>query len=407
MAGSRGFFGRLAPRFGLYITPRNLRRTPKEFDPLPDPVVFKAAHTAADHWAHAAKACVDALLPLPAGANLGFVYATDRLAEDFSSILAYLRQKTGIEHWVGSVGIGICGNDTEYFDRPGLAVLVGVLPAGSFRMFPSITKGPDELADDIRAWMKQAPSAFGIVHADPENAETPRLLESLADAGAGFLVGGLASSRGALYQIAGRVTGGGVSGVLFAPGIAVATGQSQGCAPAGPMHTVTDAVENVIVTLDGQKPIEVLKADLGIADARALQELSGTVHAAFPVAGSDTGDYTVRTLVGADPVRGWLAVGGAVAAGDRIMFVRRDPKSAESDLARMADDLKRRTGGRPKAGIYISCIARGVAMFGREGRELDLIRARLGDFPLVGFYAGGEISNARLYGYTGVLALFL
>ncbi len=80
---------------------------------MPEPVSFKAAHSAADHWAHAAKACVDSLLPLPAGANLGFVYSTDRLAEDFGSILAYLRQKTGIEHGVGIVGICNCGNHTE------------------------------------------------------------------------------------------------------------------------------------------------------------------------------------------------------------------------------------------------------------------------------------------------------
>lgn len=374
---------------------------------MTDSSPFKATHTSADHWAHAAKACVDSLLPLPAGANLGFVYATDRLSEDFGSILAYLRQKTGIEHWVGSIGIGICGNDAEYFDRPGLAAMVGAIPEDSFRIFPSLAKGTDKLSDEIRAWMKRAPSVFGVVHADPENAEAPRLLQSLAAQGAGFLVGGLTSSRGALYQIAGRVTGGGVSGVLFAPGVAVATGQSQGCAPAGPVHTVTDAVENVVVALDGRKPIEVLKEDLGVKSARGLHALIGSIHAAFPVEGSDTGDYTVRTLVGADPVRGWLAVGGPVAAGDRIMFVRRDPKSAETDLVRMAGGLKRRIGGRPKAGLYISCIARGVGMFGREGREIELIREQLGDFPLVGFYAGGEISNARLYGYTGVLVLFL
>lgn len=374
---------------------------------MPEPVSFKAAHTAAEHWAHAAKACVDSLMPLPAGANLGFVYATDRLAEDFGSILAYLRQKTGIEHWVGSVGIGICGNDAEYFDRPGLAAMVGAIPEDSFRIFPALAKGSDELSEEIRAWMKQAPSVFGVVHADPENTESPKVLEALANQGAGFLVGGFTSSRGAFYQIAGRVTGGGVSGILFAPGVAVATGQSQGCVPAGPVRTVTDAVENVVVALDGRKPIEVLKEDLGVKNMRALQAMIGSIHAAFPVEGSDTGDYTVRTLVGADPVRGWLAVGGPVAAGDRIMFVRRDPKSAETDLTRMAESLKRRIGGRPKAGLYISCIGRGASMFGREGREIELIREQLGDFPLVGFYAGGEISNARLYGYTGVLVLFI
>ena len=29
------------------------------------------------------------------------------------------------------------------------------------------------------------------------------------------------------------------------------------------------------------------------------------------------------------------------------------------------------------------------------------------DFPLVGFYANGEISHNPLYGYTGVLTLFV
>ena len=229
----------------------------------------------------------------------------------------------------------------------------------------------------------------------------------LKDVDGYFLVGGFTSSRGPFYQIAGRVTGGGVSGVLFAPGVAVATGQSQGCAPVGPTRTVTEAVENVIVTLDGRKPIEALKEDLGVKNMRGLQGLIGSIHAAFPVEGSDTGDYTVRNLVGADPVRGWLAVGGPVATGDRIMFVRRDPKSAQIDLGRMTGALKRRIGGRPKAGLFVSCIGRGASMFGGEGREIGLIRAELGDFPLVGFYAGGEISNARLYGYTGVLVLFL
>ena len=52
-------------------------------------------------------------------------------------------------------------------------------------------------------------------------------------------------------------------------------------------------------------------------------------------------------------------------------------------------------------------VSRRAYSFGREGREIGLIREQLGDFPLVGFSAGGEISNARLYGYTGILVLFL
>jgi small ligand-binding sensory domain FIST len=38
---------------------------------------------------------------------------------------------------------------------------------------------------------------------------------------------------------------------------------------------------------------------------------------------------------------------------------------------------------------------------------MSLIRSALGDVPLIGFFCNGEISHNRLYGYTGVLTLFL
>jgi small ligand-binding sensory domain FIST len=90
------------------------------------------------------------------------------------------------------------------------------------------------------------------------------------------------------------------------------------------------------------------------------------------------------------------------------MFTRRDRDSAEQDLKRMLDGLARRAGGQPiKGGVYCTCVARGPNLFGDDSEELKCIRATLGDFPLVGFFGNGEICNDRLYGYTGVLALFL
>ena len=36
-----------------------------------------------------------------------------------------------------------------------------------------------------------------------------------------------------------------------------------------------------------------------------------------------------------------------------------------------------------------------------------MVREALGEVPLVGFFANGEISHHRLYAHTGVLTLFL
>ena len=368
---------------------------------------FKSAHSTADSWGRAAKECVAGLGMPPDGANLGFVYVTDVFAADLSSIVTYVRQKTGIEHWVGGVGLGVCAGEEEYFDHPAVAVMAAALPESAFRVFPTISEDTGELPSAYRSWMASTQPSFGIVHGDPENANTPRLVEALGHDTSGFLVGGLTSSRTVSVQVAEGVTEGGISGVLFAPEVPVATGLSQGCAPIGESHVVSDSVDNVIIGLDGRHALDVFKDDIGEVLARDLNKVAGYIHAAFPIEGSDTGDYVVRNLIGIDPARGWLAVGDSVEPGSRVMFVRRDPESAEGDLMDMLDRMKRRVAAPPRGGVYISCGARGANMFGEAGREMELIHDRLGAFPLIGFYAGGEISNSRLYAYTGVLTLFL
>ena len=378
---------------------------------------FNFAHSDSGDWAGIASNLAEGLtgegnlLPASDEALLGFLYVTDPLAEDLGSILTYLRQTTGIEDWVGTIGMGVAATGVEYFDRPAGVALAASLPKDGFLIFPPVGThaGADmeDFPDDGKDWVERVSPPFGIIHGDPNNPHAADIIEDLGLATAGFLVGGMSASRGVHAQIAGDVTSGGVSGVLFAPMIEVATGLTQGCVPVGPTHVISDSVDNVIIGLDGGAALDVFSDDVGELLSRDLGRAAGYIHAAFPIEGSDTGDFVVRNLIGIDPERGWLAVGEEVHAGDRVMFVRRDPKSAEEDLVSMTDNLKGRLPGPPRGGIYFSCVARGPNMFGEEGRELSLIRDSLGDFPLVGFFGNGEISNNRLYTYTGVLALFL
>jgi len=378
---------------------------------------FVSVVSDAETWSLAAKdleAGLAGIEPRAGRQFLGFLYVTDTLAEDFGSIVSYLRQKTGVQHWIGSVGMGVCGRDREFFMRPGAAAMVGDFDKDSFRVMPMMGRTVSELAPDVRDWMAHATPPFGVVHGDPMNAAVPGMIEALAQEMEnavlevpGFLVGGLTSSTAAHYQLADDVVGGGLSGALFAPAVEVATGLTQGCQPLGPAHRVTDCMENVVMTLDGEPALDVFKRDIGELLARDLGRVAGYVHAAFPILGSDTGDYVVRNLMGIDPERRWLAVAGPVETGERVMFVRRDPAGAEADLRSMVEGLMARVPGRPRGALYFSCVARGPGMFGEEGHETALVQELLGDVPLVGFFGQGEISNNRLYGYTGVLTLFL
>ncbi len=370
-------------------------------------VGFKAASAAGEDWAKTVKACLEALGDLPKGANLGLLYATAELSEDLSSILTFLRERTRIEDWVGTVGMGIAASGVEYHGRPALAVLVGALPEDGFRVFEPVSGSLEPFMERHGDWVARHHPVFGIVHGDPRNHRVDSIVDALAAETSTFLVGGLTAGPADCPQIAGRIGEGGLSGVLFSPEMPVVAGLSQGCTPISEVRTITEAEQNVVMKIDGRPALEVFKEDIGELLARDLRRVGGYIYAAFPIVGTDTGDYLVRNLAGIDLERGWIAVGELVEEGRQLMFCRRDHESAEQDLKRMLADVKRRAETPPKAAVYFSCIARGPNLFGPESEELKLVRETLGDLPLVGFYANGEISNNRLYGYTGVLALFL
>ena len=200
----------------------------------------------------------------------------------------------------------------------------------------------------------------------------------------------------AATQMADHPTGGGLSCVLLAAQISVMVTHSQGCSPVGPLHRITAGERSIIAALDGRPAVQVLKEYIGEVLARDLNRIGGYIHVAMPVTGSDTGDYTVRNLVWLDPNGGMLAVGDDVDIGDQIMFVRRDPSTAQQDFTKRLTELKHRIGDQPiRGGVFVSCVARGAAMFGEAGREVQLIGETLGDFPLTGFYANGEFCGNR------------
>ncbi|MEK9755198.1 MAG: FIST N-terminal domain-containing protein, partial [Rhodospirillaceae bacterium] len=197
----------------------------------PDSRPVRVAVTDGASWAVAAKALEEGLHGLEPGPGrqyLGFLYVTDALAEDYGSIVSYLRQKTGVHHWIGSVGMGVMAvapdgagdwAGREWFGRPGACAMVADFPRDGFCVLPRLGRGVDEIGDETRHWMAARTPPFGIVHGDPMNGAVPGLVEALAREMEnaqlevpGFLVGGLTSSMGAHYQLADEVIGGGLSG---------------------------------------------------------------------------------------------------------------------------------------------------------------------------------------------------
>ena len=107
--------------------------------------------------------------------------------------------------------------------------------------------------------------------------------------------------------------------------------------------------------------------DIGPELAQDLRRLGGVIFAGLPVPGSDTGDYLVRNLMAIDPGRGWVVLGAEIAAGDPILFCRRDPESARRTWRGWSRQLAGRLAGPPKAGDLCQL---------RRARRLAVRRAR-------------------------------
>ncbi len=430
--------------------------------------LFPTGHATHPQWRMAvalALAQLRAQMALPeyAGApTLGLLYITDHYAGDAQALLDYLSSELPeVTDWSGTVGVGVAANNAEYFDEPALSVMLLDLPADQYRVFSGVAPLPRHPANGFAAHT-------ALVHADGHTPELAELLaEMAARTGTGYLFGGLSASRGAGVQFAvggdGNIAGqggasgvfdGGLSGVAFGAEVVLVSRVTQGCQPVGPLRSVTAAHENVVLQLDGEPALDVLLDTLEVsldgdpqpALRKVRATLAGLVDAgAQPQGQQRTGhfgtDTRVRHIVGLDGARRGVALGDRVEPGMHLAFCQRNVAAARADLMRICAEIREelspeelepapleaghqggalapapgtaaqgpaaaQTGRRIRGALYVSCSGRGGPHFGGPSAEMQIVRHALGDVPLTGFFAGGEIAHHHLYGYTGVLTVF-
>ncbi|WP_295548676.1 FIST N-terminal domain-containing protein [uncultured Pseudacidovorax sp.] len=424
--------------------------------------LFPTGHATHPDWRMAAGlvlAQLRAQMALPAyesAPSLGLLYVTDHYTAEAADILDLLAAELpDVSDWAGAVAAGIVANAAEYIDEPAIGVMLLGVPADQYRVFSGVAP----LAASGHAPGDGPNAGFSarcaLVHADPQTLELPELIAEIAGrTDEGLLFGGLASGRAGALQFAlggnGTVAGqgatrgvfeGGLSGVAFGPGVELATQVTQGCQPVSRQREITGADDNLLLTLDGRPALDVLLEDLEISLERDPQQAIDTVRATLvglSAAGTDgvrvTGDLgpqaRVRHIIGLDPKRRAVAIADRAEAGMRMSFCRRNAQAARADLMRICAEIREslepqvqslasaqalalsETDASPHparriaGAVYISCVGRGGPHFGAPNAELQILRHALGDVPLTGFFAGGEIAGHHLYGYTGVLTVF-
>ncbi|MFZ4482336.1 MAG: FIST C-terminal domain-containing protein, partial [Rhodoferax sp.] len=223
---------------------------------------------------------------------------------------------------------------------------------------------------------------------------------------------------------------------------------TQGCLPVSSAHRLSAAENNVVTRLDDEPALDVMLRDLEISlnqPQQALKVVRATLVGVMRApdhgsAGGDAGaigrsgnfgsDVLVRHIIGLDPARHSIAISDRLELGMQLAFCRRDAQAARADLMRVCAEIREELepqelpvealralaaseaeaaphpARRIAGAIYVSCSGRGGPHFGGPSAEMQIVRRALGDVPLVGFFASGEIARNHLYGYTGVLTVF-
>lgn len=420
--------------------------------------LFPYGHATHPQWPMAAGlvlAQLRAHMALPGYARaptLGLLYITDHYAAHAQDILDHLTAELAeVTDWSGTVGVGIASNNVEYFDEPALAVMLCDLPHDQYRVFSGVSPLPPAASGRFKAHT-------ALVHADSSTPDVAELIGEMAErTGSGYVFGGLAASRSKTVQFAlsgyGNVKGhgaasgvfsGGLSGVAFAQGAALMSRVTQGCQPVSRNHEITACEGNVVTGLDGEPALDVMLDALGVTleqPREALAKVRSTLvglsnplevlndrQAHYP--GQFGAEVVVRHIIGLDPGRKGIAVSDAPSVGMTLAFCERNVQAARADLIRVCAEIREELepeelsievasalnapeaqaaphpARRIAGAIYVSCAGRGGPHFGAPSAELQIVRRALGDVPLVGFFAGGEIARNHLYGYTGVLTVF-
>ncbi|RYF32304.1 MAG: hypothetical protein EOO26_11890, partial [Comamonadaceae bacterium] len=299
--------------------------------------LFPSGHATHPQWRMAAGlvlAQLRAQMALPEYASaptLGLLYITDHYAGEAQEILEHLSAELPeVTDWSGTVGIGVAANNAEYFDEPGISLMLCALPSDQYRVFSGVAPlGSAEMAGF------EAHTA--LVHADPETPELGELIGEMAGrTDTGYLFGGLSSGREGALQFAvggnGNIRGhggasgvfsGGLSGVVFGEGVRLVSRVTQGCQPfsrngAPRQREITEADGNLILKLDGESALDVLLDDLHVSLERPQEAIDAVrmTLVGLADAGSDgvrrTGDLgadvLVRHIIGLDPTRRGVAI---------------------------------------------------------------------------------------------------
>jgi small ligand-binding sensory domain FIST len=371
-----------------------------------------------------------AVSSLTAPADLGLVFISSAFGSEYSRLLPLLAEKLSVPVMIGCSGGGVIGTTTEGQTQEiesdaALSLTLAYLPGVHLQVFHVLSEELPDLDSSPDAWINLIgvdPSANPqfILLSSSFSSGINELLQGLDFAYPGSVIlGGQASAGGRGGKIAlfcnDRLYREGTVGLALTGNIVLETIVAQGCRPIGKPLQVTKAERNIILELDEQAPLVLLR---DLINSLSEKERTLAQHSLFVGVAMDEfklalqqGDFLIRSILGVDPAGGAIAIGDLVRPGQRLQFHLRDAEASAEDLEFLLERYQNQdnTTSSAVAALMFSCVGRGEGLYGKPNFDSALFKSYFQDLPIGGFFCGGEIGpvggRTFLHGYTSVFGI--
>jgi len=359
---------------------------------------------------------------LGGSADLALLFFSGHYAAQAEALCDAVRSELAPTVLLGCTGEGVITGAEEIEEAPAATLWAARMPgvqATPLRFFVpdnddavALDRWPENLSDD-------GASPTFLLLADPFTTPMTEALAVLADRWPGAsAIGGLAGGghdQGENRMVLNdQIYTRGLVGVALSGPLSIRTVVSQGCRPIGDSFVVTKAEQNVIHELGGAPALDRLQAVFESLDGEEQRLAHRALHLGIVIDEHrerfERGDFLIRNLIGADRGTGSVAIGDRVQVGQTVQFHLRDAQAASEDLQLLLSLERARHEKPPMGALLFSCCGRGQGLFGRPHHDVSVLRERIGNIPVAGFFAQGEIGPVGgsnfLHGYTASVALF-
>jgi small ligand-binding sensory domain FIST len=385
---------------------------------------FASALSTLEH-AHAAAGdvCAAAMAHLGTTPDFAVLFASSDHREALGEIAERVCQATNCQSLIGCTGESIVGGDREIEGEPAVSLWLASLPDTKVNlMHLEFEQTPD--GGIFTGWPGFMPDpwpseAAMLLLGDPFSFPADELIRRMNEDRPGVpLLGGMASGGAAPGEnrlvLGNQEFQTGAVAALVHGTVRISSVVSQGCRPIGQPFVVTRAEANVIHELGGVPPLLRLKEMFKTLTDREQELVRHGLHVGRVLNEYQDqfrrGDFLVRNVVGADPQSGAIAIGDYVRPGQTVQFHVRDEQTADEDLRQLLKDSGMSITSRPRGALLFTCNGRGTRLFSSADHDARCIRQGLGEIPLAGFFAQGEIGPVAgknfLHGFTASVAIF-